>query len=89
MWFNSSNADYFIISIHEKDQYMPGYGKLFRSTFVLEAAVENHVSMVDYILDLTVTTYINTQESPCHSADSYYPLSRCIEEYIEAKIKCK
>ena len=89
MWFNSSNTDYFIISIHEKDQFMPGYGKLFGSTFVLEAAMEGHLSTADYIIDLTITTYLNTPEAPCHSTDSYYPLSQCIEEYIGAKIKCR
>ena len=89
MWFNSSNADYFLLSIHEKDQFMPGYGKLYGSTFVLEPTMEGHTIMVDYILELTVTTYLNTPESPCHSTDSYYPLSQCLEEYVEARIKCR
>ena len=89
IWFNSSNTDYFIISIHEKDQFMPGYGKLYGSTFVLEPTMEGHTIMVDYILELTVTTYLNTPESPCHSTDISYPLSQCLEEYIEARIKCR
>ena len=90
MWFKSSNADYFIISIHEKAQFLPGYGKLYGSTFVLEPAPKDGLTTVaDYILDLTVTTYLNTPESPCHSTDSYYPLSQCIEEYVESKIKCR
>ena len=88
MWFNSTNADYFVISIHEKDQFMPGYGKIYGSTFVLEASKSDH-RLVDYILDLTVTTYLNTPDSPCHSSESYHPLSRCIEEYVEAKLMCK
>ena len=88
--FDSSNSSYFIVSIHEKDQFMPGYAKLFGSTFVLEpAAKDGVVSVADYILDLTVTTYLNRPQSPCHSTDSYYPLSQCIDKYVVAKLKCR
>lgn len=89
MWFNSSNADYFVISIHEEGQFMPGYGKLYGSKFVLEAAKSGRHTNVDYTLDLTVTTYMDTTNSPCHSVDRYYPLSQCIDEYVEAKLDCK
>ena len=68
---------------------MPGYAKLYGSTFVLETAKDGLLTTADFILDLTVTTYLNTPESPCHSTDSYYPLSQCIEEYVESKIKCR
>ena len=69
---------------------MPGYAKLFGSTFVLEAAARDGVlAVADYILELTFTTYLNTAKSPCHSTESYFPLSQCIEEYVEAKIKCR
>ena len=65
---------------------MPGYAKLFGSTFVLEAAAKDGVvSVADYILDLTVTTYLNTPQSPCHSTNNYYPLSQCIEKYVDAR----
>ena len=90
--FHSSNASYFIMSIHEKDQFMPGYSKLFGSNFVFEAApIENKSALVDYILELTETTYLNRPESPCHPSDStesYNPLSQCIKEHVEAKMKC-
>ena len=68
---------------------MPGYGKLYGSTFALEAAKSGHWNFVDYTLDLTVTTYKDTPDSPCHSADNYYPLSQCIDGYVEAKLNCK
>ena len=68
---------------------MPGYGKIYGSTFVLEAGKSGRQINVDYTLDLTVTTYKDTPDHPCHSADSYYPLSQCIDEYVEAKLNCK
>ena len=68
---------------------MPGYGKLYKSAFILEAVMEDRQIVVDYTIDLTITTYLNTPKFPCHSADSYYPLSQCIEDYVEAKIKCR
>ena len=68
---------------------MPGYGKLYGSTFVLETPKDGVISMNEYILDLTVTTYLNTPEFPCHSTDSYYSLSQCVENYVGAKLKCR
>ena len=68
---------------------MPGYGKIYGSTFVLEAAKSGRQTIVDYTLDLTVTTYLDTQYSPCYSTGSYYPLSKCIDDYVEAKLHCK
>ena len=68
---------------------MPGYGKLYGSTFDLVAPKDGFISVVNYILDLTVTTYLNIPEYPCHLTNSYYSLSQCLENYVGAKLKCR
>ena len=88
--FESNNNRLFLISIHEKNQFMPGTSKLFGSTYTLVTSpFEGCISLNAYTLELTETTYLNRHGSPCDSTGSYNPFSQCIKEHVEDRMKCK
>ena len=85
---NTFNFDYWMISMHEKGHFMPGLSRLYGNDIICEPR-RTGLTKRSFYLELAQTTYLNKADTPCQSSGGYLPVSRCIDDYIVKKLKCR
>lgn len=84
---------FWFLTLHEKDHFVPGSGRLFGSTFVLSNPMLFGVWMPKiytshYDMQLTESHYLNEEGSRCIESEELADYNLCYEKYLEANMNC-
>ena len=82
---NTSAFEFWMISVHEEGHFLPGLSRLFGNDFILEPRRIGQ-SKRSYMLELTQTTYLDKEETPCLPTEDIF-LSFCIKDYIMRRLR--
>ena len=81
---------YWLITLHNKDDFMPGLNPAFGNTIVAtEPTLKQDTAMATFVIKKTDVTYLNTADWSCDERPNELVfVSDCIRKYIKSEIKC-
>ena len=90
--FPNHFADFWKISLHNKDAYVPGIQGIFGSAFILTPlGVPNETIVALYSISKDESTYLNLgdDDSCLESATEEFHYGDCLAAYIESELGCR